>query len=408
MDKLIAAFNIRLEEKQSRKRTLESDISSFESRYKEVQEECEHLKMLWQQAMVCDGGPIADAAEYQARQSYEEAAFNLKKAEDKKKTAEERLRIIEDSLSSQKEEYNTLSKELDNLLNLPDEKKAEAYYNCLLEDMQAAKSAKDYAALTKKFSDVSEYRDCAVLADKCMELNYCKLVESMNVIVAELNEDDFYIDDFYEWGVQMCVDEFYAIREYKDCAVLADKCIALVDKCMELRYRELVEEMQVAVSNENGAYLCKAAKGFHSMGEYKDCAKRGNLCCSICREAEAKARAKAQAAQGMTVKFEKLKSTFRWSKLILGLLTVVLTAFAMYKAHFPFAAGLLVWLVFAIVKGFVKNNPQFKEISTNDSITVRYNDLRSGITVLQGAIKKFYLWFAPLFAVSALLLWILL
>jgi hypothetical protein len=62
---------------------------------------------------------------------------------------------------------NTLNRKYDLLeifLSQPIEKKAEAYYNWLLEEVQTAESVEEYAELVKKFSNISEFKNCAELA----------------------------------------------------------------------------------------------------------------------------------------------------------------------------------------------------------------------------------------------------
>jgi tetratricopeptide (TPR) repeat protein len=68
--------------------------------------------------------------------------------------------------------FDMLGKKIElfkNSLLQPIEKQAEAYYNWLVEKLNAAKSTEEYTALANKFSDISEYKNCAALAETCTE-----------------------------------------------------------------------------------------------------------------------------------------------------------------------------------------------------------------------------------------------
>ncbi|MDR0872109.1 MAG: hypothetical protein LBN27_01410 [Prevotellaceae bacterium] len=61
-------------------------------------------------------------------------------------------------IDRQEEEWKIFSEKI---LPLPIEQKAEVYYNWLLEEVQTAKSVEEYSILANKFSDISEYKNCA-------------------------------------------------------------------------------------------------------------------------------------------------------------------------------------------------------------------------------------------------------
>jgi hypothetical protein len=106
-----------------------------------------------------------------ARRILQEAEKTFPKYNKRGKHAtQEKLDNIQSNLYSLTDECDLLKNKLDNLLTLPIEQKAEAYYDWLVEQMQAAKSEKEYTVLTKKFSNINEYKDCAELAEECKKL----------------------------------------------------------------------------------------------------------------------------------------------------------------------------------------------------------------------------------------------
>ncbi|MDR0810731.1 MAG: hypothetical protein LBN23_00410 [Paludibacter sp.] len=64
-------------------------------------------------------------------------------------------------INRQEEEWKSFSEKI---LPLPIEQKAEVYYNWLVDEVQTAESVEEYTALAKKFSDISEYKNCAEIA----------------------------------------------------------------------------------------------------------------------------------------------------------------------------------------------------------------------------------------------------
>ncbi|GAB6123752.1 MORN repeat-containing protein [Dysgonomonas termitidis] len=118
--------------------------------------------------------------------SYDNEILNAEDGSDEEDMASFYGNLSEQNLASSVEELNTLRSQheqnvsrynvlngecdlLENLLTQPIEKKAEAYYEWLVERLNAAKSAEEYSALANKFSDISEHKDCATLADKCKQ-----------------------------------------------------------------------------------------------------------------------------------------------------------------------------------------------------------------------------------------------
>jgi hypothetical protein len=177
MDKLVAGFDEMSREMQFRIGKLDSEISELNHKKKETEDrlanfiplikEREQIKEDWLKKY--------DNARIRGTQSDEDYAYNQwEKAKNLldiqrqvRNENQSKLDSIKRSLSSLTEERNLLQKKLSNLSFLSAEAKGETYYRWLVEGSQKANSEYGYAALAKKFSDISEYRDCATLAERC-------------------------------------------------------------------------------------------------------------------------------------------------------------------------------------------------------------------------------------------------
>jgi hypothetical protein len=162
-ESLISELNSVISELESEKANAVYDLAKISPSVKVLEQQIEY----WQKE--------SEEAFYSGDEEWMELANHsdldriYAKEKEKMDKAQEVLESIESNLSSCIKERDSLlqSKVLDNLLTLPIEQKAEVYYDWLVEKLNAAQSESEYTALAKKFSDISEYKDCAKHAEKC-------------------------------------------------------------------------------------------------------------------------------------------------------------------------------------------------------------------------------------------------
>ncbi|GAB6123751.1 hypothetical protein [Dysgonomonas termitidis] len=206
MDKLVAGYNDMCKELES----LDSEIKESES---EIDDLVKKIKD-WQESYD-NYSRIRKGAAYGTLQ-YEMADMAMKKLlPEIHKMQHHRDDLVKEHDNLVKE-HDSLKEKLGNTPSLSAEKKVEAYYNSLCKQMNwSAKSEEEYTALANKFSDISGYKDCAALAEKCKER--AKEVH-YNLLVKEMQSAKYSSTYF------VLANKFSAISGYKDCATLAEKC----------------------------------------------------------------------------------------------------------------------------------------------------------------------------------------
>ncbi|GAB6012004.1 MORN repeat-containing protein [Viscerimonas tarda] len=159
MDKLVAGYNERCKEMES----LDSKIKESKS---EIDDLAKKIKD-WQNSYdnylrILKGAPYGSL-------QYEMADIAIKKLLPEITNMQYRHDDLVKEHNNLVKEHDSLKDKFGNISSLSVEAKGDTYYRWLVEDFDAAKSEEEYTALAKKFSDISEYKDCAALADKCKQ-----------------------------------------------------------------------------------------------------------------------------------------------------------------------------------------------------------------------------------------------
>jgi cell division protein FtsL len=236
VDKLVAGFNRVYQEMETRISGLDSEIKKLESENDELVKKIKD----WQESYD-NYSRIRNGAAYGSLQ-YEMADIAMKKLSPEITNMENRHNTLLKEYANFGAERDSLSKKLGSLSSLSTEAKGETYYHWLVEDFDAAKSETEYTVLAKKFSDISEYKDCATLAEKCKErakkVYYEWLIGRLNFAKSEKEYTEL-------------ANKFSDISGYKDCAALAVKCKELAEEAKR------TVQMQADIAKLNTEYNTK-------------------------------------------------------------------------------------------------------------------------------------------------------
>ena len=196
----------------------------------------------------------------------------------------------------------------------------EELYSKAVQTMNAAKTEEEYQKASSEFTPISGYKDADILAKKCLELaenariafiekKYSDAVKAMN---SAKSEEDY----------QNASKLFAAINQYKDSDLLSKKCLEMAEEArIESLYRKATLVMNAAKTMDE----CRNAyEIFIEIKEYKDSATLAEKCLEL----EKERRKEGEARSILVLKFKynffkrtysvkKIKSNCRLSEIII-------------------------------------------------------------------------------------------
>ncbi len=162
-----------------------------------------------------------------------------------------------------------------------EEERLGGLYNQAKNKMNTSESEEDYKMASSMFILVKDYKDSALLSEKCLKLaEEARLEvlyqEAMRALNEAKNENDY----------QNASVLFASIKDYKDSAELSKKCIVLAGKArIDRKYQIAKQAMDTASSEED---YKKASNLFAAVKDYNDSIELSQKCLVLADEARQK------------------------------------------------------------------------------------------------------------------------